>query len=71
MLKEEISDFGLLIADEDGYECQGWAQRELELRQMYEELNPIPCEYREEEKLDRRERARDINSVSKCYYRGD
>lgn len=67
MLLEEISEFGLLIADEDGYECQGWAQRELELRRLYEEMHPVPHEYREEEMLDRRVRAQDINSVGKRY----
>jgi hypothetical protein len=67
MLKEEISDFGLLIADEDGYECQGWAQRELELRRLYEEMNPVPRSLQEEEMLDRRERAKDINGVGRSY----
>jgi hypothetical protein len=60
MLTEEISEFGLLIADEDGYES--WRRRQIELEEQYYE------QYEEEERLDRKERARDINSVGKHYY---
>ena len=59
MLTEEISEFGLLITDEDGYES--WRQRQIELEEQY-------YEQYEEERLDRKERARDINSVGKHYY---
>lgn len=60
MLTEEISEFGLLIADEDSYES--WRQRQLELEEQYYE------QYEEEERLDRKERAKDINSVGRSYY---
>jgi hypothetical protein len=60
MLTEEISEFGLLIADEDSYES--WLRRQIELEEQYYE------QYEEEERLDRKERARDINSVGKHYY---
>lgn len=60
MLTEEISEFGLLIADEDGYES--WRRRQIELEEQYYE------QYKEEERLDRKERARDINSIGKRYY---
>jgi hypothetical protein len=53
-----ISEFGLLIADEDGYE--EWQRR----RWLEEEELAL----QEEEMLDRRERARDIASVGKRYY---
>jgi hypothetical protein len=46
---------------------QAWYQRELELRRLYEEMNPVPRSLREEERLDRRERVRDINSVGRSY----
>jgi hypothetical protein len=60
MLTEEISEFGLLIADEDSYES--WRQRQLELEEQYYE------QYEEKERLDRKERAKDINSVGRSYY---
>jgi hypothetical protein len=55
-----ISEFGLLTADEDGYES--WRQRQIELEEQYYE------QHEEEERLDRKERARDISSVGKRYY---
>ena len=63
MLTEEISEFGLLITDEDGYES--WRRRQIELEEQYYE------QHEEEERLDRKERARDINSVGKHITRGD
>jgi hypothetical protein len=51
----------ILIEDEEG-----WYQRQLELRRMYEEMQHH--EYSEEEMLDRRARAQDINSIGKHYY---
>jgi hypothetical protein len=62
-----------LAADpyEDG---RAWHQHQLELRRqyeeqmMYEELNPVPAANREEEMLDRRERAAAVNSAGKRYY---
>jgi hypothetical protein len=58
MLSKEISEFGMLIADEDSYE--EWQRR----RWLEEEELAL----QEEEMLDRRERARDIASVGKRYY---
>jgi hypothetical protein len=43
---------------------EGWYQRQLELRRMYEEMQHH--EYSEEEMLDRRARAQDINSIWKA-----
>jgi hypothetical protein len=58
MLSKEISEFGMLIADEDSYEK--WQRR----RWLEEEELAL----QEEEMLDRRERAQDIASVGKRYY---
>jgi hypothetical protein len=47
-----------LETDPFGDNGQGWAQRQLELEEQYDE----------EKRLDNRERARDINGVGKHYY---
>ena len=71
-----MSTFANLIDFEGDHDddWQSWRQRQLELEEqyeeqmMYEELNPMPAANREEEMLDRRERAADINSVGRSYY---
>jgi hypothetical protein len=58
-----MSKFADSIAFEgDRGDEQSWRQRQLELEEQYYE------QYEEEERLARKERARDINSVGKHYY---
>jgi hypothetical protein len=71
-----MSTFANLIDFEGDHDddWQSWRQRQLELEEqyeeqmMYEKLNPVPAANCEEEMLDRRERAADINSVGRSYY---
>jgi len=51
----------LIIFEGDHEDEQRWHQRQLELEEQY-------YEQYEEEHLDRKEQARDINSVGKRYY---
>jgi hypothetical protein len=59
-----MSTFANLIDFEGDHDddWQSWRQRQLELEEQYYE------QYEEEERLDRKGRARDINSVGKRYY---
>ena len=70
-----MSTFANLIDFEGDHDddWQSWRQRQLELEEQYEEqweyeTSHIPSVYREEERLDRAERAQDINSIGKRYY---